>query len=128
MLIVCIQFKLFCKFLLCHINSLLMHISILVIWVTSYVSWKMIFHVNNLRHIFNLISKSLYGSSRRVYELESSIVRSKISYSICKVLIFRCWALSFNSIQIKLIFIGWATDTPFIIDLWSNCLAMIGCF
>ena len=83
-----------------------MHITL--IRSSSKIGRKMILHVNNLCHVFHLMthSLSLMGISTAAW--------SKRSDTICQILILWSWRVSFESIEIELIFVWCSTDRSFI--------------
>ena len=94
-----------------------MHVSL--IWSSSEIRRQMIFHINYLSHVFHLMAHSF------TLMTVASTTWSEWPDAISQILILRCWAMSFQSIEIKLIFIWCSTNGSFI-HLMRNHTALIG--
>mgnify|MGYP001626650872 CR=1 FL=1 len=99
------------------IKSLMMHTSIIGTW--SQVWWQVIFHINNLSHIFHLVTDSLVSIWSHIYSIVTTC--SEVSDARwVKVLILRSRAVAFKLVELKLVFVRSSTDWPFINMMCSN--------
>lgn len=109
--IISAKLQLLGQLLLCHIQSLMMHISL--IGSSSQITWEMIFYVNDLSHVFHIITHSL---STLAVALPTW---SEGSNTVCKILVFRSRA--FKWVEVELVLVRGPADTPFI-DLWRHLM------
>ena len=103
-IIIGIEFQLFCKLLLRHVQSLMMKTSL--VCTSSEICWQMVLDIDDLSHVFDSIANSL------IVSLISSIGWSELLDALSKVLVLWCW--TFHCVKTELILIGSATDAPFV--------------
>ena len=78
----------------------------------SQILWQMILNVNNLRHIFHLMSNSLSGWM--IAKMDTAGSRSERANSRRKILVFRSLTVSFDGVQIELVLVGGPTDASLV--------------